>query len=189
LAVAVDDMRQGGDPRLPLELALIKVTRPGADLERESLAFRIEQLERRGPGDAIEIQAAAEPQEPTPSAPTVELEQLQDVWQRAVIPAVEQRSIPTASVLREAHPTSLAGDTLTLEFPATAGFHRNLAEEPKNATLLADALYEVTGRRFALAFEVGENGETEPEEQRRLSEEELVEELKQTFDAREVTPE
>ena len=32
LAVAVDDMRQGGDPRLPLELALVKVTRPGADL-------------------------------------------------------------------------------------------------------------------------------------------------------------
>jgi hypothetical protein len=117
------------------------------------------------------------------------LEQLQDVWQRAVIPAVEQRSIPTASVLREAHPSGLAGDTLTLEFPATAGFHRNLAEDPKNATLLAEALYEVTGRRFAIAFEVGENGETEPVEQRRLSEEELVEELKQTFDAREVTPE
>ncbi|HVS84849.1 MAG TPA: hypothetical protein VHD91_04395, partial [Gaiellaceae bacterium] len=26
LALAVDDMRQGGDPRLPLELALVKVT-------------------------------------------------------------------------------------------------------------------------------------------------------------------
>ena len=30
LAVAVEDMRQGGDPRLPLELALVKVTRPGS---------------------------------------------------------------------------------------------------------------------------------------------------------------
>jgi DNA polymerase-3 subunit gamma/tau len=188
LAVAVDDMRQGGDPRLPLELALIKVTRPGADLERESLSFRIEQLEGRPPvSSAAESQAADEPLPPPISAPPVELEQLQDAWQRAVIPAVEQRSIPTASVLREAHPSDLAGDTLTLEFPATAAFHRNLAEEPKNATLLVDALYEVTGRRFALAFEVGENGEAEPQEQRRLSEEELVEEIKQTFDAREVT--
>ena len=92
-------------------------------------------------------------------------------------------------MLREAHPAELAGDTLTLEFPAAASFHRNLAEEPKNATLLLDALYEVTGRRFALAFVVNENGEREPEEQRRLSEEELVEEIKQTFDAREVRPE
>jgi DNA polymerase III subunit gamma/tau len=191
LAVAVDDMRQGGDPRLPLELALIKVTRPGADLERESLAFRLEQLERSGSAAPSAESRQAEEPAPTPpaSAPPVELEQLQDAWQRAVIPAVEQRSIPTASVLREAHPSGLAGDTLTLEFPATAAFHRNLAEEPKNATLLADALYEVTGRRFAVAFEVGENGEGEPQEQRKLSEEELVEEIKQTFDAREVSPE
>jgi DNA polymerase-3 subunit gamma/tau len=190
LAVAVDDARQGGDPRLPLELALIKVTRPGADLERESLAFRIEQLERRGPATSdppadSELPTQPDPA-PPPEMPTVELEQLQDAWQRAVIPAVEQRSIPTASVLREAHPSGLAGDTLTLEFPAAASFHRNLAEEPKNATLLLDALYEVTGRRFALTFVVGENGDAEPQEQRKLSEEEFVEELKETLDAREV---
>ena len=48
LHVAVEDMRQGGDPRLPLELALVKVTRPGSDLSRESTAYRLEQLEQRG---------------------------------------------------------------------------------------------------------------------------------------------
>src|SRR4249919_4038032 len=47
LAVAVDDIRQGGDPRLPLELAIVKVTRPHADLSRESLAHRVELLESR----------------------------------------------------------------------------------------------------------------------------------------------
>src|SRR5919109_3363524 len=47
LAVAVEDMRQGGDPRLPLELALVKATRPQSDLSRESLAYRIELLESR----------------------------------------------------------------------------------------------------------------------------------------------
>ena len=57
LAVAVEDMRQGGDPRLPLELALVKVTRPAADLSRESTAYRLEQLEtpwpfRPRPGDS-----------------------------------------------------------------------------------------------------------------------------------------
>ncbi|HEU6445274.1 MAG TPA: DNA polymerase III subunit gamma/tau [Gaiellaceae bacterium] len=194
LAVAVDDMRQGGDPRLPLELALIKVTRPGADLDRESLAFRIEQLEQRTPG-SVPVAAPEEAVRPAeapaeaPAPPPLELDQLQAAWQRSVIPAVEERSVPTASVLREAHPAGIAGDTLTVEFPAAASFHRQLAEEPKNATLLVDALYEVTGRRFAVAFEVGENGETEPEQERTLSEEELVEEIKHTFDAREVTPE
>ena len=51
LAVAVEDSRQGADPRLPLELALVKVTSPGSDLSRESLAFRVEQLEQRLTGE------------------------------------------------------------------------------------------------------------------------------------------
>ena len=199
LAVAVEDMRQGADPRLPLELALVKVTRPAADLSREATGYRLEQLEERaqsgpvpmpGAGTApAEIPAAPEPAEAPREPPSVDLEQLQEAWQRAVLPAVEERSIPTASVLREAHPADLAGDTLTLEFPRNAAFHRQLAEEPKNATLLAEALYEVTGRRLALAFELGANGDdvdtaetaTEP-----IGEEDLVSLIKETFDAREV---
>ena len=86
----------------------------------------------------------------------MELEQLQEAWQRTIVPAVAEKSIPTASVLGEARPALLAGDMLTVEFPASASFHRQLAEEPKNATMLSDALYEVTGRRLSLTFAVGE---------------------------------
>jgi DNA polymerase-3 subunit gamma/tau len=196
LAVAVEDMRQGADPRLPLELALVKVTRPAADLSREATAYRLEQLEERGPSGPIPVpttetsppERAPEP-EPAPARepPSVDLEQLREAWQRAVLPAVEEKSIPTASVLREAHPAGLAGDTLTLEFPRNAAFHRQLAEEPKNATLLADALYEVTGRRLALAFELGANGgDGEPAEEEPAGEDDLVSLIKETFDAREV---
>ena len=95
---------------------------------------------------------------------------------------------PTASVLREAHPSDLHGDTLTLSFPSTATFQLDLAKDPKNATLLADALYEVTGRRLALSFAVGENGgETEADDEP-AGEEEIIELMKGTFDAREVDP-
>ena len=164
LAIAVDDMRQGGDPRLPLELALVKVTRPAADLERESIAYRLEQLESRGHSSHVVVSDTetrpeeTPPEPPSAEPPSIELEQLQEAWQRTILPAVEQRSIPTASMLREAHPSQLADDRLTVEFPAAASFHRQLAEEPKNATLLAEALYEVTGRKLALDFAVGENG-------------------------------
>ncbi len=61
LAIAVDDMRQGGDPRLPLELALVKITRPQADLSRDSLAHRIEVLESRPHGGPIAAAPAATP--------------------------------------------------------------------------------------------------------------------------------
>jgi DNA polymerase-3 subunit gamma/tau len=192
LAVAVEDMRQGGDPRLPLELALVKVTRPGADLSRESLSYRLEQLESRGhvPGTVPETRPEATTQAvqaaPPPEPPSLELEQLQEAWQRTILPAVEERSIPAASVLREAHPAGLDQDTLTVEFPSSASFHRQLAEEPKNATLLAEALYEVTGRKLGLAFAEGEARDVQGEEDDGpAGEEKILELVKETLDARE----
>jgi DNA polymerase III gamma/tau subunit len=191
LAVAVDDVRQGGDPRLPLELALVKVTRPGADLSRQSLSFRIEQLEGKVRGEPQHHQPEAAQPAPTAPAeplPDLDIEQVQQVWGQAVLPALGERSIPTASVLGEARPVALSGNRLVIEFPPAASFHRNLAEEPKNATLLAEVLYEVTGHRLALAFAVGD-GEVEAEEREAegpASEDDIISLMKTTFDAREV---
>ena len=207
LAVAVDDMRQGADPRLPLELALVKVTRPGSDLSRESLAFRLEQLELRlagAPAAPVSAAAAARaepaPEADTPAAPQpapeapraaepappLELGQLQEAWQRTVLPAVQSRSIPVASLLGEARPATLEQETLTLEFPATADFHRRQAEEPKNLVVIRDALYEVTGRRLGVVLAIGDAAETEAEEEGPVSEEALISMFKDTFDAQEV---
>ncbi len=216
LHIAVEDLRQGGDPRLPLELALVKVTRASSDLSRESLAFRVERLED---GSALQLVAAAEPAArpraepaaspaieesapppalslpsvpvPGPSpAPGLALDQLQEAWRRSVIPAVEQREpggMPAAAMLTEAHPAALDGDTLTLEFPAEADFHRGRAEEPKNLALLQDALYEVTGRRLEVVFSTGERREdTTSETEHPTTEEGFVELMKTTFDAREL---
>jgi DNA polymerase-3 subunit gamma/tau len=196
LAVAVDDVRQGGDPRLPLELALVKVTRPGADLARQSLSFRIEQLEGRLRGEAHQHNPPAEappakaapPAAPAEPLPDLDLEQVQQVWGQAVLPAVGERSIPTASVLGEAKPVELSGNRLVIEFPPAASFHRNLAEEPKNATLLAEVLYEVTGHKLAVAFAVGE-GDVQADDgdpEGPASEEDIISLMKTTFDAREV---
>src|SRR4030095_9690450 len=105
LAGAVEDMRQGGGPRLPLELAIVKVTRPNADLSRESLAHRVEVLEGRvsgGVAQATRIEDPTPAQPPTPkpkpkasaappaedeeaSGPGLELEQVADAWQRSIV--------------------------------------------------------------------------------------------------------
>ena len=80
-----------------------------------------------------------------------------------MLAAVEERSIPTASMYREAHPVALEDDRLTVEFPGEAEFHRKLAEDPKNAAILRDALYDVTGRKLAVTFTLGEKtGPAEP---------------------------
>jgi len=200
LAVAVEDMRQGGDPRLPLELALVKVTRPSSDMSRESLAFRLDRLESGGlpaqvgpvprvqahePGSKIEPGSVVGGS-PEVEISTVDLGQLQEAWKRSILPAVEQRSIPIGKTLAEAHPAGLAGDTLTLEFPQTAAFHLRLTEDPKNAAMLRDALYEVTGRRLAVAFELGEQQVASSEDAVPEAEEDILELMKSTFDAREL---
>jgi hypothetical protein len=116
----------------------------------------------------------------------VELEQLQEAWRRTILPAVESRSIPIGKTLAEAHPSALAGNTLTLEFPETASFHLKLAEDPKNAAMLREALYEVTGRKLAVDFALGERGHELSEDDVPATEEDVVELMKSTFDAREL---
>ena len=101
---------------------------------------------------------------------------------------VRERSIPVASLLTEARPTDLAEDTLTLEFPAGADFHRRQVAEPQNIGLLRDALYEVTGRKLAVVLEsreadadVAEEIDDEP-----AGEDLFIAALKERFDAEEV---
>jgi DNA polymerase-3 subunit gamma/tau len=207
LAIAVDDMRQGGDPRLPLELALVKITRPQSDLSRDSLAHRLEVLEARPHGapvaserrhvsDAAAVVAipADEPSkleavrdEPPPALPPLELDQLRDAWQRDVVDAVKGRSIPVSTLVAEARPVEIRGNTVTIEFAPAAGFHRTQIEDPKNLALLGEALFEVTGRRLRVESIVGAGAEpAEPEDARELSEEDVISLLKDTFDAEEV---
>ena len=221
LAVAVDDMRQGGDPRLPLELALVKITRPQADLSRDSLAHRLEVLEARPHGGAVALalrtarvappiaaphrrrprRGGERPRPrpcrdrdrrpslpaPAPRLPPLELDQLRDAWQRDVVDAVRARSIPISTLVAEARPVEISGDTVTIEFAPAAGFHRPQIEDPKNLAMLRDALYEVTGRRLAVETIVGAPPEPiEPEDARELSEEDVISLLKDTFDAEEV---
>jgi DNA polymerase-3 subunit gamma/tau len=203
LAVAVDDIRQGADPRLPLELALVKVTRPQADLSRESLAHRVELLEARGQGAptvqpspantaAIEVPSVAEPTSPPSEAagPRIELHQVTEAWDRSILDAVRERSIPVASLLTEARPTDLAEDTLTLEFPAGADFHRRQVAEPQNIGLLREALYEVTGRKLTVVLESGEAEDRDEEaDEEPPGEDRFIAALKDTFDAEEVEAE
>ena len=119
-------------------------------------------------------------------APHVDLDQVADAWQRSIVEAVRERSIPVASLLEEATPTELAGDTLTLEFPAGADFHRKQVAEPGNIGLLRDALYEVTGRKLAVVLETGHEAAA-VEDDEPMAEDDFVSLLKETLDAEEVS--
>ena len=73
LAAALAAVKDGSDPRIQLELALLKAVQPQADLSLQALLFRIEQLERRLESSAA-AGAAAPPtpagRETAPEAPS-----------------------------------------------------------------------------------------------------------------------
>ena len=227
LGDAIGDMRAGGDPRLPLELALVKATRPAADLSWEALSHRLELLEQRPAGataapeqtapakpavtkkaepkatpeSPIEPAAAEEPAQaegapepgdavaasPVNDSGTVELQRLQEAWQRSIVPAIA--SIPARSLFQEAHPVALEGTRLRIEFPRNASFHRNLAGDEKNSSQLAEALYELTGARLSLEFVLAEVAADEGEPGAEVEpppEADLISLLKDTLDAHEV---
>src|SRR3954451_8691204 len=63
LSAAVAGMREGDDPRLTLEVALLKVTSPSLDSSRDALLRRIESLEARLSGEGGPAIEASEPVE------------------------------------------------------------------------------------------------------------------------------
>ena len=136
---------------------------------------------RGGPGtcDATASEGA-------PDAPDISLEQLNDAWTRSVLPAVKERSIPVATLLSEAAPTDLDGETLTLTFRPGAEFHRKQADEPANAKLLRDALYEVTGRKLAVVTAVGDAADEADVDETPLGEHEVISLLVNDLNATEV---
>jgi DNA polymerase III subunit gamma/tau len=76
LSTAVANMREGDDPRLSLEVALLKVSQPSLDPSREALLQRIERLEQTlggspGDGSAGATRASGAPRtaDPPPAPP------------------------------------------------------------------------------------------------------------------------
>jgi DNA polymerase-3 subunit gamma/tau len=64
LAAGLSAVKDGSDPRIQLELALLKAVQPQVDLSLQALLFRIEQLESRVRGDLPQSEPAPPTAEP-----------------------------------------------------------------------------------------------------------------------------
>jgi DNA polymerase-3 subunit gamma/tau len=205
LAAAIAAVKDGSEPRIQLEMALLKATQPQADLSLQALMFRIEQLEARLGGGAVE-QAAAAPAAPPPaparSAPggpvaavaadpqseadaapvgAVELEQLQAVWP-AVAEAVTEENGMLGAALGAARPMAVDSERVTVAFPPDAAFVKKKAEA--NRELVQRAVRGLTGHNLAVVYELREDAL--PAGPSLLGEEELIERLRAEFAAEEV---
>ena len=208
LASALAAVKDGSEPRMQLEMALLKATQPQADLSLQTLIFRIEQLEGRLGGEpagettaeepvaATASQAApqrsgagpsaavaVEPREEEAPQPTgaLELEQVKALWP-AVADAVKEENGMLGAAIGAAQPAGLEGDRLTIAFPADAAFVKKKAEA--NRELVASAVRGLTGHSLALTFELSDQAGSDA--QATLDHEQLIERLRAEFGAEEV---
>ncbi len=207
LAAAIGAVKDGSEPRLQLEVALLKATQPQTDQSLQALMFRIDQLEARIGGQAAAAPAVdAPPDPPAPKAAVVtggasvavaveideeeepsaaiDLERIVGLWS-AVADAVREQNAMVAALVSEAVPSAFDGDRLTVSFPSDAAFLKKKAEA--NRDLVLGALRTLTGRGIAVAFDLSEGAlERAP---RTLGEEELLERLRRDFGAEEIEEE
>ena len=213
VAGALEATANGAQPRIQLELVLIRAAAPEMDPSASALLARIERLERGGgpaatPAPApkqapIERQpasstAAEAPQKPPPPprvrvAPevpgTLELNQITKMWP-AVVELVRAQNAMLAALLQGARPVAVDERELTLALPADAAFLKRKAEQDDHRRAAADAVREVVGQalalRYELAAEAADGGADAAAEAEPLSEEELVRRFMEEFDAEEI---
>ena len=228
LAAGLSAVKDGSDPRIQLELALLKAVQPQSDLSIQALLFRIDQLERRvgaevrtdaeapapsaprareaGPAPSPGAQAAPVTTSAPVSAPAtasapiaagaaavavvpeeeavplgdLDLDRLVALWPAVADEVCKEREM-IGSILREARPTTLDGGRLVVCFAPGAGFSKKKVEN--NRQLVQAAIRAITGASLEIRVELSELPSEGPS---LLTEEELLERLKQEFGAKEV---
>jgi DNA polymerase III subunit gamma/tau len=207
LAAAIAAVKDGSEPRIQLEMALLKATQPQADLSLQALMFRIEQLEgqlgqaseeaprsstpapspamsspsRGGRGPSAAVAVDVEEEVAPQAVGSIELEQIQAVWP-AVADAVCEENQMIGAALRAARPVSLEASRLTVAFPMDASFVKKKAEA--NRDLVQRALRGLTGQSLTIAYELRDDAAQGGPVL--IGEEELIERLRREFAAEEV---
>jgi DNA polymerase-3 subunit gamma/tau len=218
LSGAVSGMREGDDPRLTLEVALLRVATPSLDASREALLRRIEALESRLGGDgppAVEtpepVEATAPPptegRPPEPSPPTrekepepeasvatasLDIDRVVELWPAVVDHLRDSGSAMLSTLFDEARPLAIDEErsVLRIGFPASARFNKKKAESSASIERMTEALTSIAGHRLRPAYELidGQKEGDAPEAPAEMSEDELIDLVKDSFDASEVAP-
>jgi hypothetical protein len=118
-----------------------------------------------------------------PVTDELSIERLIALWPQ-VLENVRAANAMLGAVVDDARPVELAGDRLVLAFGEDAAFLRKKAEERATRTALTEAVRAVTGHALTFSYELREGHAPPPPQQ--LSEDELIERLKNEFDAEEL---
>ena len=135
------------------------------------------------------VSADAAPAAPAPDdGPAPALDELAAAW-TSVVTSVQEASPRLGHALERSRPRALEGRKLTIAFPESDAFLRKAADQSAGRELIADHIHATTGFRPAVVTELVADEELAPELSPAaggIDRDELIERLKQEFDAKEI---
>ncbi len=120
LGEALVQMREAPDPRVDLDLALVRLTNPEMGLTLHSLAERVERLERSGGVPPPRPPADLPPAETAPARPAARRERRQE-HRSAQVAAVRETIARASATQQVSRGSSVAGDASSPAEPRAAG--------------------------------------------------------------------
>ena len=167
-------MKRSTLPRIPLEMALVKLAKRDLSVSLEELVERLEVLERglsSGKTDALPGENPSA-ERPSPlggealsktSDGAVTLAGIHAQW-GVLVRAVELKKKSVGIFFKEGKPLAFEDGLLTVGFHPKNKFHREMLESQSHRKLLEDILSEVLQREIHLAFETLKAEEVPPQE-------------------------
>jgi len=206
IAAALAAIKEGDEPRMTLELAILRAARPQLDPTRQALLQRLEDIERRldagaegediASDDPVEAgdSPAADPGDGPTEAPAatmvdkdqLDFERISGLWPSVIDQVREAGSELLSTVFAAARPVAvdLEQAVLKVGFPPSAAFNKRKAEDPEARDRFAEALRTIVGERLRPVY-VLLDGEEDVSGGEPLSEDELIARLKSEFNAEE----
>jgi DNA polymerase-3 subunit gamma/tau len=162
-------MRYASIMRLPLEMALVKLTQKESLLSLEDLISRLEKLEAKE--IPLPEKETSERLEPLPKAQQetqapqgeaayslaqekegmVSFEKLQSLWSE-LIRVIKSQKMSTGSYLEEGQPENLKGELVTIAFPKTSAFHKEYLESKSNKDLIEKEYTKLAKKSLRVNF-------------------------------------
>ncbi|MEO8092812.1 MAG: DNA polymerase III subunit gamma/tau [bacterium] len=212
IAAALTAIREGDEPRMTVELALLRCARPQLDPSKEALMQRLERVEAmldsgapaKQPEPAVQAEAeapepaAAEtaPPDESPAAAdagageVVDLERVRDLWPAVVAQLRDSGSELLSTLVEAARPVAVDVEEAVLKvgFPAGAAFNKRKVEATEARDRFSEAVRSTLGTRLRPVFVLLEGDQASAGEsaQGGMSPDELIERFKSEFDAEEV---
>lgn len=156
-----ETMRRAGEPRIPLEMTLVRLSQAPSMVSVAHLVTQLESMEERLKPSAQQSPPSAQPMTAPLLAPpaanassVLTLERVQAAWPR-FMEELHQKKASASAYLTEASPISVSGDhpaELIIGFPKEFEFHRQAVDRPELKKLLQQILEGILSAQFLCAF-------------------------------------